>query len=71
MLVLSRDCDTAIRIGPDISVKVLSIRKQRVKLGVEAPSTVRVWRDEISQKPSLPDGSSEAGGRGRTRALRG
>jgi carbon storage regulator CsrA len=48
MLVLSRDCDTVIRIGPDIRVKVLSIRKQRVKIGVDAPENVRVWREEIS-----------------------
>ncbi len=48
MLVLSRGCDTAIRIGANIKIKVLSIRKQRVKLGIDAPSNVRVWRDEIS-----------------------
>ena len=48
MLVLSRDCDTVIRIGSDIRVKVLSIRKQRVKIGVDAPANVRVWREEIT-----------------------
>ena len=48
MLVLSRDCDSSIRIGPDIKIKVLSIRKQRVKIGVDAPSSVRIWRDEIA-----------------------
>jgi len=47
MLVLSRDCDTVVRIGPDIKVKVLAIRRQRVKLGIDAPSDVRVWREEI------------------------
>jgi carbon storage regulator CsrA len=47
MLVLSRDCNTVIRIGPNIRVKILSIRKQRVKLGVEAPQSVNVWREEI------------------------
>ncbi len=47
MLVLSRDCDTVVRIGSDVKIKVLSIRKRRVKLGVEAPSDVRVWRDEV------------------------
>ncbi len=47
MLVLSRDCDTVIRIGDDIRVKVLSIRRRRVKLGIDAPSNVRVWREEI------------------------
>lgn len=54
MLVLSRDCDSAIRIGPDITVKVLSIRKQRVKLGVVAPASVRVWRDEIAPESFRP-----------------
>lgn len=48
MLVLSRDCDSTIRIGPDIKIKVLSIRKQRVKIGVDAPSSLRIWRDEIA-----------------------
>jgi carbon storage regulator CsrA len=51
MLVLSRDCDTVIRIGSDIRVKVLSIRKQRVKIGVDAPENVRVWREEIAPLP--------------------
>ncbi len=54
MLVLSRDCDSSIRIGPDIRIKVLSIRKQRVKIGVDAPSSVRIWRDEIA--PPEDDG---------------
>ena len=57
MLVLSRDCDTSIRIGADITVKVLSIRKQRVKLGIEAPRSVRVWREEIV--PDCPSTSVE------------
>ncbi len=51
MLVLSRDCETAVRIGPNIRVKVLSIRKHRVKLGIEAPGSVRVWREELSDEP--------------------
>ena len=43
-LVLSRGCDTAIQIGSNITIKVLSIRKQRGKLGVEVPSHIRVLR---------------------------
>jgi len=53
MLVLSRDCDTVIRIGSDIKVKVLSIRKQRVKLGVDAPHDIRVWREEVLPESAL------------------
>ncbi|HYW79136.1 MAG TPA: response regulator [Thermoguttaceae bacterium] len=61
MLVLSRDRDTAIRIGTDVKVKVLSIRKQRVKLGIEAPQDVRVWRDEMAPEPdSATSGQPDA-----------
>jgi len=59
MLVLSRERDAIIRIGPNVRVKVLAIQKQRVKLGVEAPSHVRVVREEIAVDP-VPSGS-EAG----------
>ncbi len=55
MLVLARDCDSVIRIGPDIRVKVLSIRKQRVKIGVDAPENVRVWREEIGPLPEADE----------------
>jgi len=59
MLVLSRERDTIIRIGPNVRVKVLAIQKQRVKLGVEAPSHIHVVREEIAVDP-IPSGS-EAG----------
>ena len=48
MLVLSRKHDSAVHIGSDIKVKVLSIKRQTVKLGIEAPESVRVWRDELA-----------------------
>lgn len=48
MLVLSRNRDSAVHIGSDITVKVLSIRRQAVKLGIAAPQSVRVWRDELA-----------------------
>ncbi|MCP4895647.1 MAG: carbon storage regulator [bacterium] len=47
MLVLSRKRDTAVRIGPNIEVRVLSIRNGQVKLGIDAPNGVPIWRDEI------------------------
>ncbi len=47
MLVLSRDCNTAICIGPSIEVKVLAIRKRCVKLGIDAPKDVHVRRKEL------------------------
>jgi len=53
MLVLSRDCDTVLRIGP-CKVKVLSIRKRHVRLGIDAPRGIQVWREEIRPEPERP-----------------
>jgi len=50
MLVLSRRRDTAIHIGRDIKVTVLSIQNRQVKLGIDAPSSVRIWRDELCRR---------------------
>ena len=59
MLVLSRDCDTVVRIGP-CKVKVLSIRKRHVKLGIDAPRGIQVWREEIRAEPEQPGFRPEA-----------
>ena len=50
MLVLSRKANEAITIGDDITVTVLSIDADRVKLGIEAPRDVRVYRYETIRK---------------------
>lgn len=47
MLVLSRKKDQVIRISDCISIKVLEIRGDYVRLGVTAPQEVRVDREEI------------------------
>ncbi len=58
MLVLSRKQDRAIHIGSDIKVQVLSIKRQSVTLGIDAPDSVRILRDELvppldQQPPAL------------------
>jgi carbon storage regulator CsrA len=47
MLILSRKLDESILIGDSITVKVVSIDKGVVKLGIEAPSDIRVLRNEL------------------------
>ena len=47
MLVLSRKLDEAIRLGEHITVRVLAIKDGQVKLGIEAPKELRVFRSEI------------------------
>jgi carbon storage regulator CsrA len=47
MLVLTRKRSETIRIGDGIVVKVIRTGRTSVKLGVEAPSNVRVVRGEL------------------------
>ena len=47
MLVLTRKRSEIIRIGEDIFVKVIRTGRSSVKIGVEAPSNVRVLRGEL------------------------
>ena len=47
MLVLARKLDESIVIGDDVVVKVISIEKGVVKLGIAAPSSVSIVRSEL------------------------
>jgi len=47
MLVLSRKTDEAIRIGENIIIRVLAVKDGQIKLGIEAPKELRVFRSEI------------------------
>jgi carbon storage regulator len=47
MLVLSRKRDERIMIGDEISLLVVDIRGDKVRLGIEAPSDVSVHRKEV------------------------
>lgn len=47
MLVLSRKKNESIIIGDDISIVVIEIRGDKVRLGVEAPKEVPVHRNEV------------------------
>ena len=47
MLVLSRKINEQIRIGDDITVMVVSICGEKVRLGIDAPREVSIHRSEI------------------------
>ena len=50
MLILTRRVGETIRINDDISIQVLNICGQQVKLGIVAPLDVAVHREEIYQR---------------------
>jgi carbon storage regulator len=56
MLVLSRKRGEEIVIGNDITVTVLAVDGDRVKLGITAPAEVPIHREEIFRK--IESGSS-------------
>jgi carbon storage regulator len=47
MLILSRKVNEKIMIGDDISVSIIEIRGDQVRIGVDAPKTVKVFRQEV------------------------
>ena len=47
MLVLTRKPGESLYIGDDIKVTLHGIRGNQVRIGVEAPSSVRIYREEI------------------------
>lgn len=50
MLILSRKTDEEIKIGPDITIKVLSISENQVKIGITAPNDIQIYRGEVYEK---------------------
>ena len=47
MLILSRKIDEKIRIGDDIVITLIDVHGDQVKIGVEAPKKVKVFRQEV------------------------
>ena len=54
MLVLTRRVGEEIMIGGDIRVTVLEVRGNQIRLGIVAPQSVRVLREEIISRPAKP-----------------
>lgn len=50
MLVLVRKLGESVVIGDDIHIRILGIKGNQVRVGVEAPKGISVHRDEIYQK---------------------
>lgn len=50
MLVLSRKLGEAIRIGPDVRIRIVALQGSQVRLAIEAPDSVVVHREEIYER---------------------
>lgn len=58
MLVLARKVGETVQLGDDVEIKVLSIRGNRIRLGIVAPADVKILRGELqphSDETTKPD----------------
>jgi carbon storage regulator len=65
MLILTRRIGEALMIGEDVTITVLSVKGNQVRLGVTAPREVAVHREEVFQRLHAgedADGDSAAAG---------
>ena len=47
MLILTRRVGEALKLGEDITVTVLGVRGNQVRIGIDAPKSVAIQREEI------------------------
>jgi len=59
MLVLTRKSNQSIMIGDDIEVSVLSVMGEKVRIGIQAPQRVPVFRKEIYLEIRREAGAAE------------
>ena len=66
MLVLTRKSNQSIMIGDDIEVSVLSIMGEKVRIGIQAPRDIPVFRKEVYLEIQQERGRELAGSGART-----
>jgi carbon storage regulator len=50
MLILTRRIGESVMIGEDVSVTVLGVKGNQVRIGVQAPKSVSVHREEVYER---------------------
>ncbi|HYL81271.1 MAG TPA: carbon storage regulator CsrA [Candidatus Acidoferrum sp.] len=50
MLVLTRKAGERIQIGDEVFLEILEVRQGQVRLGIQAPAHVRIYREEIARQ---------------------
>ena len=61
MLILTRRVGEAVKIGDDVTITVLRIKGNQVRIGVDAPKSLSVRRDELDQRDVAASAPTESG----------
>jgi len=61
MLILTRRVGESVVIGEDVTVTVLGVKGNQVRIGINAPKHVTVHREEIFERIKSGQGASGAG----------
>jgi carbon storage regulator len=70
MLLLTRKLGENIRIGDDVKITIVEVKGNHVKLGIDAPPSIKVHREEIYERiqqerqRAAREGQAEDGGNG-------
>ncbi len=60
MLILTRKRDDSIKIGEDIVIRVMRTARGSVKIGIEAPASVRIVRGELNEFGEIAGAAASA-----------
>lgn len=61
MLILTRRVGETVVIGNDVTVTILGVKGNQVRVGINAPKNVAVHREEIYERIKREQGGSQSG----------
>ena len=59
MLILTRRVGESLMVGDDVTVTVLGVKGNQIRIGIDAPQDVSVHREEIYERIQLEKEESE------------